>query len=95
MMKTVEDTKLMVIIYYLADINESAKILFEQIVKSLAKQEQVTEELKVENIMLWVRKINNIRNRATEQRCFGWRRKIRKNSEHWQISQCIVFPIRK
>ena len=51
---------------YLADVDENAKILFEQIVKSLAEQEQITEKLKAENMMLWVRKMNNIRNRATE-----------------------------
>lgn len=51
---------------YLADVDENAKILFEQIVKSLAKQEQITEKLKVENMMLWVQKTNNIRNRAIE-----------------------------
>ena len=51
---------------YLADVDESAKILFEQIVKSLAKQEQITEKLKVQNMMLWVQQTNNIRNRATE-----------------------------
>ena len=51
---------------YLADIDESAKILFEQIVKSLTLQEQVTKKFKAENMMLWVRKMNNIRNQATE-----------------------------
>ena len=51
---------------YLAEVDKRAKILFEQTIKSLAQQEQVTEELKAENMMLWVRKINNIRNRATE-----------------------------
>lgn len=51
---------------YIADVDENAKILFEQIVKSLAKQEQITEKLKVENMMLWVQKTNNIRNRAIE-----------------------------
>ena len=51
---------------YLADVDESAKILFEQIVKSLAEQEQITEKLKVENMMLCVQKTNNIRNRTTE-----------------------------
>lgn len=51
---------------YLADVDESAKILFEQIVKLLAKQEQITEKLKVQNMMLWVQQTNNIRNRATE-----------------------------
>ena len=51
---------------YLSGVNESAKILFEKIVKSFAEQEQITEKLKVENMILWVRKMNNIRNRATE-----------------------------
>lgn len=51
---------------YLADVEEIAKNLFEQIVKSLAEQEQVTEKLKAENMMFWVQKMNNIRNRATE-----------------------------
>ena len=51
---------------YLADVDKQAKNLFEQTVKSLAEQEQVTEKLKAENMMLWVRKMNNIRSRATE-----------------------------
>lgn len=51
---------------YLADVEERAKSLFKQTVKSLAEQEQVTEKLKAENMMLWVQKMNNIRNRATE-----------------------------
>ena len=51
---------------YLADVEERAKNLFEQTVKSLAEKEQVTEKLKAMNMMLWVQKMNNIRNRATE-----------------------------
>ncbi len=51
---------------YLVDVEERAQTLFEQIVKSLAEREQVTEKLKAENMMLWVRKMNNIRNQATE-----------------------------
>ena len=51
---------------YLADIDKKARLLFDEIVKSLAGQEQVTEKLKAENMMLWVQKMNNIRNRATE-----------------------------
>lgn len=51
---------------YLADVDKRAQILFNQIVKSLAKQEQVTEKLKATDMMLWVRKMNNVRNRATE-----------------------------
>ena len=51
---------------YLADVDKRAEILFEQTVKSLAEQEQVTEKLKAENMILWVRKMNHIRGRATE-----------------------------
>ncbi len=51
---------------YLDGVERLAENLFEQTVKSLAKQEQVTEKLKVENMMLWVQKMNNIRSRATE-----------------------------
>lgn len=51
---------------YLADVELQAENLFEQTIKSLAEQEQVTEKLKAEIMMLWVQKMNNIRNRATE-----------------------------
>ena len=51
---------------YLADVDSRAQILFDQTVESLAKQEQVTEKLKATDMMLWVRKMNNIRSRATE-----------------------------
>lgn len=51
---------------YLADVDKRAKLLFDETVKSLGEKENVTEKLKVENAMLWVRKMNSIRNRATE-----------------------------
>lgn len=51
---------------YLADIEEQAQNLFSRLVKDLAEEENVTEELKVTDMMLWVQKMNNIRNRATE-----------------------------
>ena len=51
---------------YLADIEEQAGAMFLQLVKSLAEKENVTEKLKVDNPMLWVQKMNNIRNRAIE-----------------------------
>ena len=51
---------------YLADVERQAENLFEQTVKLLAEQAQVTEKLKVENMILWVQKMNNILNRATE-----------------------------
>ena len=51
---------------YLADIDKRARFLFDETVKSLAEKENLTEKLKSENAILWVQKINNIRNRATE-----------------------------
>lgn len=51
---------------YLADIEQQAQHLFSRMVKDLAEKENVTEKLKVENQMLWVQKMNNIRNRAEE-----------------------------
>ena len=51
---------------YLADIEEQAQNLFSRMVKGLAEEEKVTEELKATDMMLWVQKMNNIRNRATE-----------------------------
>ena len=51
---------------YLADIEEQAEAMFTQLVKAFAEKENVTEKLKADNSMLWVRKMNNIRNRAME-----------------------------
>ena len=51
---------------YLADIEEQAQTMFSQLVKSFAEKENVTEKLKADNPILWVRKMNNIRNRAME-----------------------------
>lgn len=51
---------------YLADIDKRERFMFGNTVKSLAEKENVTEKLKSENAMLWVQKMSNIRNRATE-----------------------------
>lgn len=51
---------------YLANVDEEATEMFDRLVKQLAECEGVTEQLKTEYQMLWVRKMNNIRNRATE-----------------------------
>ena len=51
---------------YLADIEQQAQDLFLRLVKDLAEKENVTENLKATDQMLWVRKMNNIRNRATK-----------------------------
>ena len=51
---------------YLVDIEQQAQDLFLWLVKDLAEKENVTEELKANDMMLWVQKMNNIRNRATK-----------------------------
>lgn len=51
---------------YLADLNNQANDLFLRLVKEMAEQEGVTEQLKAENQMTWVQRMNNIRQRATE-----------------------------
>ena len=51
---------------YLADLNEQAEEMFSRLVKQLAEKEGVTEALKAENQMLWVQKMNSIRNAAME-----------------------------
>lgn len=51
---------------YLHDVDVRAAEMYDALIKQLAKQEGVTEKLKASDMMLWVRKMNNIRNRATE-----------------------------
>ncbi len=51
---------------YLADIEQQASNMFSRLVKDLAEKENVTEELKSTDMMLWVQRMNNLRNRATE-----------------------------
>ena len=51
---------------YLADIDRQAEEMFSRLVKQLAEKENVTEALKAENQMLWVQKMNSIRNAAME-----------------------------
>lgn len=51
---------------YLLLIQEQAEEKYDLLVEQMAKQEGVTEQLKVQNQMLWVRKTNNIRNTAEE-----------------------------
>lgn len=51
---------------YLVDLNEQAEAMFSRLVKQLSKKEGVTEALKAENQMLWVQKMNSIRNTAME-----------------------------
>ena len=51
---------------HLIDTNEAALDFMDSLVKQMAKAEGVTEELKRQDQMEWVRKMNSIRNRAEE-----------------------------
>ena len=51
---------------YLAGIDRQAEELFSRLVKQMAAMEGVTEQLKADNQMEWVGRMNNIRRRATE-----------------------------
>lgn len=50
---------------YLVDIESQAEHLFFRLVNYLAEK-NVTEELKANDMMLWMQKMNNIHNRAME-----------------------------
>lgn len=51
---------------HLADVEEEAQTLFLRLVKEYAEREGVIEQLKAENPMEWVRRMNNIRERVME-----------------------------
>lgn len=51
---------------HLADINEQAEDMFSRLVKQMAEREGVTEQLKSDNQMEWVRRMNNIRSGVAE-----------------------------
>ena len=54
------------LVAYLADIEREATEMYDRLVQQLANQEGITEQLKSEEQMLWIRRMNNIRNRAEE-----------------------------
>ena len=51
---------------HLADINQQAEDMFFQLVKQMAEQEGITEQLKADSQMEWVGQMNNIRSAAEE-----------------------------
>ena len=51
---------------YLADIDRQAEKLFLRLVNQMADAEEITEKLKANNQMEWVRRMNNIYSRAAE-----------------------------
>lgn len=51
---------------YIAEIDKQAKDMFLRLIKQMSECEGVTEQLKTENQMEWVGRMNNIRSRAVE-----------------------------
>ena len=51
---------------YLADIDKQAEDMFFRLVEQMAEREGVTEQLKAENQIEWVGRMNNICSRAAE-----------------------------
>ncbi len=51
---------------YLADIDKQAEDMFLRLVEQIANREGVTEQLKAENQIEWVGRMNNIRNSVME-----------------------------
>lgn len=51
---------------YLADLDEQAKEMFQMLEKQLAERDGITEQLKAENQMEWVRRMNACRQQARE-----------------------------
>ena len=51
---------------HLADVDRQAEALFLRLVKQMADAEDITETLKTNNQMEWVRRMNSCRDRATE-----------------------------
>ena len=51
---------------HLADINEEAEDMYFRLVEQLAEKEGVSEQLKADDMFEWVRRMNNIQNRARE-----------------------------
>ena len=49
---------------HLADVEQRARRMFDDLVDQMAKQEGITEQLKAVNQMDWVWRMNNICNRA-------------------------------
>ncbi len=51
---------------HLSEVDSRAETMFNDLVKSLAEKENITEKLKAEQPLVWVQKQNSIRSRAME-----------------------------
>lgn len=70
--KKVEYSKMLInneLSSYLLDIEDECNLKIENLIKELAKKENITEELKASNQMEWVQKMNNVKNIAEEIVC--------------------------
>ena len=54
---------------HLAEADKRANEMFESLVKELSAKEGVTEKMKADNLMEWIKRTNNIRSRASEIVC--------------------------
>ena len=51
---------------YLAEVDHRATDMLDRLMKQMTTQEGITEQLKAQNQMAWIRAMNGIRNRAEE-----------------------------
>ena len=51
---------------HLAEIDNRATEMFDRLMKQLAEKEGITEQLKAQDQMAWVQRMNNVRNRVEE-----------------------------
>ncbi len=51
---------------HLSEVDEQAEAMFSQFVKQMVAQDSITEQLKADNQMEWVRQMNSVRNRVEE-----------------------------
>ena len=51
---------------HLEEVDRQAQEMEQRLISQLAQQEGITEQMKAENQMEWVARMNNIRNRADE-----------------------------
>ena len=51
---------------YLSDIDKQAQERFERLIEDMKRAQGITEQLKSENQLLWVQRLNNIRASAME-----------------------------
>lgn len=49
---------------YIPDLNEQAERMLDTLIRQMAKAEHVTEQMKADDQLWWVQRMNNIRNRA-------------------------------